>query len=342
MKTYIYEIDSRRSYEELLENPYINEAAKIIRSGGLVAFPTETVYGLGANAYDEDAAFKIYSAKNRASDNPLIVHISDLEMLSDVAINVNEKAKILIDNYFPGPLTLILQKNKKIAQNTCSNLNTVGVRMPKNNIARALIKLSNLPIAAPSANLSGRPSPTNYRHVIDDLNGRVNMILCSENSEIGIESTIVDCTCDIPIILRPGAITYEMLNTHFRVRKNRESLDDESIPIAPGMKYKHYTPNTPVYLVPMNFDEKDLNYVKEILEYNNKRILYINENNPDILANIIFREFRNADIYGYDYIFVYEIKKDNIGSGVMNRIYKAISGDIYDLIDDIKFNNIIF
>ena len=196
---------------KLYENADIKEAADIIRSGGLVAFPTETVYGLGANALMSEAAKKIYAAKGRPSDNPLIVHISKTEDVNNIAREIPEIFYKLAECFWPGPMTVVLKKRSIIPDDTSGGLDTVAVRLPDNNIARALIEVSKVPIAAPSANTSGRPSPTRASHVFDDMDGRIDMIIDGGTVGIGVESTIVDLTGDIPTLLRPGAVTFEML-----------------------------------------------------------------------------------------------------------------------------------
>ena len=219
-----------------LDTSYREEAGKVIRDGGIVAFPTETVYGLGANALDSEAVKKIFIAKGRPQDNPLIIHVSSKD-ISYLVKSVPDVAKKLIDKFWPGPLTLILEKSDIIPNETSANLNTVGIRMPNSPIALSLIKASNKPIAAPSANISGRPSPTEVARCVEDLNGRVNYIIGGESSNIGVESTIVDCTVNPPIILRPGGITQEMLrevDSSIEIDKGLMSIPSDKIkPKAP-------------------------------------------------------------------------------------------------------------
>lgn len=251
----------------------LKDGAALICRGGLVAFPTETVYGLGGNAFDPEASRKIYAAKGRPSDNPLIVHISDLSELSGIAENVPPLALKLADAFWPGPLTMIFEKTDRVPKETTGGLDTVAVRMPAHAAALELIRLSGVPIAAPSANLSGHPSPTCAEHVIRDLSGRIDMIIDGGNCDIGVESTILDLTSDPPMILRPGYITREMLEEEIGTvtldpaiaeleklsaaaepgRHLTEDLTDESSsglrPKAPGMKYRHYAPKAPLTLV---------------------------------------------------------------------------------------------
>lgn len=229
------------------------EAARILRGGGLVAFPTETVYGLGANGLDEAAARKIYAAKGRPSDNPLILHISAEEELAPLVRKVPEAARKLMEAFWPGPLTMIFEKSGIVPYGTTGGLDTVAVRMPVDPVAGRMIKLAGVPVAAPSANLSGRPSPTTAQHVIQDMNGRIEMILDGGPVGIGVESTIVDVTGPVPMLLRPGAVTMEMLEDAIG-----EVAIDPAVagpvaadvkPRAPGMKYRHYAPKAELVLV---------------------------------------------------------------------------------------------
>lgn len=235
------------------------EAAGILRQGGLVAFPTETVYGLGANALNEEAAKKIYAAKGRPSDNPLIAHVADFETVGLLVKEIPEAGKKLMETYWPGPLTLVFPKSEIVPYGTTGGLETVAIRMPKDEVARTLIRLAGVPVAAPSANTSGRPSPTTADHVYQDMNGKIEMLVDGGPVGIGLESTIVDVSGDVPVMLRPGAITLEML---------RETLGEVEIdpailgpvcadvkPKAPGMKYRHYAPKAELVLVEVAEDK---------------------------------------------------------------------------------------
>ena len=222
-------------------------AVSILKSGGLVAFPTETVYGLGGNAYDSTASARIYAAKGRPSDNPLIVHISSFEEIYPLVKEVPKDAKKLAESFWPGPLTMILEKSEAVPKETTGGLDTVAVRMPSHPIANRLIKNAGIPIAAPSANASGRPSTTKAEHVIEDLDGKIDMIIDGGSSDIGLESTIVDLTVSPPLILRPGYITYEMLKSilpdiEYDPAVLKRERDDKIVAKAPGMKYRHYAP----------------------------------------------------------------------------------------------------
>ena len=236
-----------------IKDEELKEAAGILRSGGLVAFPTETVYGLGGNALDEDAAGKIYAAKGRPSDNPLIAHVSCMEEVAPLVKEIPEAGRKLMEAFWPGPLTMIFPKSEKVPYGTTGGLDTVAIRMPDDPVANRLIALAGVPVAAPSANTSGRPSPTTADHVWQDMNGRIDMIIDGGPVGIGVESTIVDVSSAVPAVLRPGAITMEMLEEVLgEVSVDPAILGPLSAdvrPKAPGMKYKHYAPKADLTLV---------------------------------------------------------------------------------------------
>ena len=236
-----------------IKDKELKEAAGILRSGGLVAFPTETVYGLGGNALDEDAARKIYAAKGRPSDNPLIAHVSCVEEVAPLVKEIPEAGRKLMEAFWPGPLTMIFPKSEKVPYGTTGGLDTVAIRMPDDPVANRLIALAGVPVAAPSANTSGRPSPTTADHVWQDMNGRIDMIIDGGPVGIGVESTIVDVSSAVPAVLRPGAITMEMLEEVLgEVSVDPAILGPISAdvrPKAPGMKYKHYAPKADLTLV---------------------------------------------------------------------------------------------
>ena len=254
---------------------FMEEAAEVIRAGGIVAFPTETVYGLGANALNEESVKKIFIAKGRPQDNPLIVHVSSKD-ISSLVKEVPPIAQKLIDKFWPGPLTIILEKKDIIPNMTSANLDTIGIRMPNSQIALKLIELSEKPIAAPSANISGRPSPTEVERCVEDLNGRVDYIIGGESSDIGVESTIIDCTVNPPMVLRPGGITLEMLreiDSNIDIDKALKSKPTADLkPKAPGMKYRHYAPKAHLKII-RGKNEKTIEIIKEMLEN------YIEKNN---------------------------------------------------------------
>lgn len=246
----------------------IARAGKILREGGLVAFPTETVYGLGGDALNPESSKKIYAAKGRPSDNPLIVHIADRKDLARIAAEVPESAVRLMDEYWPGPVTMIFPKTEEVPMETTGGLPTVAVRFPSHPTARALIRAAGGYIAAPSANLSGRPSPTSAAHVAQDLSGRIEMIIDGGNAAIGLESTIVDFTEEIPVILRPGFINYEMLKDvlgEVKVDPGILSENEHVRPKAPGMRYRHYAPKAPLVVIEGE-PEKVTDLIRKYLE----------------------------------------------------------------------------
>ncbi len=342
MNTKIIQID-RENFkdEELLE------AAEILRNGGLVAIPTETVYGLGANALDESASKKIYEAKGRPSDNPLIAHISCMDELQALVKEIPEAGQKLAEKYWPGPLTMIFPKKEIVPYGTTGGLETVAVRMPSDPVANRLIKLAGIPVAAPSANTSGRPSPTKAEHVVEDMNGKIEMIIDSGEVGIGVESTIVDVSGEVPMLLRPGAITMEML---------RETLGEVEIdpailgpmsadmkPKAPGMKYRHYAPQAEMTLVEGEM-EKVVEFInreaKLALEAGKKvgiicteesRELYTcgilevigSREHEETVAHNLFAVLRDFDDRKVDCIFSESFSKDRLGQAIMNRLCKA-------------------
>lgn len=315
------------------DNKDLARASDILRSGGLVAIPTETVYGLGANAFDKDACLKIFAAKGRPADNPLIVHIAHESQLVDIVAEVNDNAKKLIDTFWPGPLTIVMKKSKSIPYEVSAGLDTVAVRMPSHKVAYALLDMCGLPIAAPSANTSGKPSPTSANHVFDDMNGKIEAIVDGGSCTVGLESTVIDVTDDVPRLLRPGGVTYEQLcDVLGTVIKNYEFKDGET-PRSPGVKYKHYAPKADVYVVRNNIQEY---VVKESVKYGKVGVLChskidLPENciikhmgdNPDEFANTLFANLRDFDDEGVDVIFAEDIDDKGINLAVSNRLYKA-------------------
>ena len=343
MKTIIQKI----TFDKENNRAIITDAAQIIRTGGLVAFPTETVYGLGGDAFDEKAAAHIYEAKGRPSDNPLIVHISKVEDLSKVCDLVPDKAYILAEKFWPGPLTLIVRKNDRIPMSVTGGLNTVAVRLPSHEVARSLIEESGTFVAAPSANLSGRPSPTTGAHVIEDLDGRVDMIIDAGPIDIGLESTIVDLSEEIPVILRPGFVTKEMLEDAIgEVRLDpalMSGVKDNVAPKAPGMKYRHYAPKAELTVVKGNND-KVIAAMREMLHRDIQKGLkvgimisldnkeYFEEGEVICLGNSIdgeeiakhlFAALREFDARNVDVIYSEAFSEEGIGQAIMNRLQKA-------------------
>lgn len=327
-----------------IKDEALTKAAYFIKKGGLVAFPTETVYGLGGDGLNSEAASKIYKAKGRPSDNPLILHINDQKMLHKIVNDVNSMAKKIMTAFCPGPITLILPKSDIVPSSVTGGLDTVAVRMPDNDIARELIRLSNTPIAAPSANISGRPSPTTAQAVYNDLHDRIDMILDGGACHFGVESTIVDCTEDVPIILRPGAITKEMLEELFPVVKIDKAIVGENVvPKAPGMKYKHYAPKANMILFEGSsakmveaIASKIADYEKEgkkvglvvssevaeKLQHENTAI-YGNQEDLLTIASDIYECLRFFDDKDVDIILAEGTTDKGIGLAIMNRLHKA-------------------
>jgi len=307
----------------------IAQAAEIIKAGGLVAFPTETVYGLGANALDPAACAKIYAVKGRPSDNPLIMHISDDMSLDGIVQNVSPEAEKLMQAFWPGPLTIIFQR-QNVPRGTF--FDTVAVRMPKNLVARLLIHQAGVPIAAPSANLSGRPSPTTAAHVLEDLGGKVDMILDGGPCEVGLESTVIDCSSITPTILRPGAITCEMIEKLIGPVDMISEVAADEAPKSPGMKYKHYAPNAKVTIVTGEKDKAKAK-LKELAkagEGKKIRVVTVEDmggNYEEIAANL-FDMLRKCDEMGLDEVFVEGVAEEGLGVAIMNRLKKAASYNI--------------
>lgn len=328
----------------------LQEAGTIIRNGGLVAFPTETVYGLGGNALDAEAAAKIYEAKGRPSDNPLIAHIASEAQLHEIADGVSQAAEKLMDAFWPGPLTMIFDKKEIVPDGTTGGLPTVAVRMPAHPAALALIEAAGVPVAAPSANLSGRPSPTLPEHVIQDLSGRIDLIIDGGCCDIGLESTIVDMTGEVPMILRPGYITREMLEEVVgEVALDPTLLDNSSVqgkPKAPGMKYRHYAPKAAMTMVVGDDEDvvptiicmaevamSDEKKVGVICTEETKRSYCFSEavdvkvigsrGEPAVIARNLYRILREFDDDEVDVIYSESFPSDHLGQAIMNRLTKA-------------------
>ena len=322
----------------------INTAAEILRNGGVVGMPTETVYGLAASAYDNSAIAKVFEAKGRPQDNPLIVHISDMEMLSDVAEDIPEIVYTLAENFWPGPLTMVLHRTEKIAESVSAGLLTVAVRMPSNPIALDVIKTSGLPLAAPSANVSGRPSPTSANHVINDLDGKIDAVLMGEDSDYGVESTVITLVGETPILLRPGAVTYEQL---LRFLPNLEIADAVLNELksgdkaeSPGMKYKHYAPKTTTFLVEgedfADFVNKQENavavcFAEEASDIKIPKLIYGNRNDKLSLAHSIFGVLREVDKFGAERVFIHAPEKEGVGLAVYNRLIRAAAFKVINI-----------
>lgn len=322
----------------------IAEAGKMIAEGKLVAFPTETVYGLGANALNEEAVHNIYLAKGRPSDNPLIVHIAEKEDIVPLVKEVTPKAKALIDAFFPAPLTIILNKSDKVGKVVSGGLDTVAVRMPKNEIARKLIKASGCPIAAPSANTSGLPSPTRVKYVIDDMMGKIDGIIDGGDCEFGVESTVITLATDVPTLLRPGAVTKEMIEAVIGeitvAPAVLEGMKNDEVAASPGMKYKHYAPKAKVVIV--NADKKEyeefVNAQKGAFalcfdddEVTIPKVTFGRENDDLSQAKELFDALRELDEMGAKKVYARIPHKDGVGMAVYNRLIRAAAFDIIDL-----------
>ena len=335
----------RLSYSQIDET-MIEEAGRIIRKGGLVAFPTETVYGLGGDALNPESSKKIYAAKGRPSDNPLIVHIADKRDLYRIVREVPEKAKKLMEAFWPGPLTMIFYKNELVPQATTGGLDTVAVRMPSDRIAAAFIRAAGGFVAAPSANVSGRPSTTTAAHVEEDLSGRIEMILDGGQAVIGLESTIVDMSVEPPVILRPGAVTKEMMEAvigPLEVDKAIIAPDSGVKPKAPGMKYRHYAPRADLAVVEGSTEAviAAINQLAEEAETEGKRVGIIatdetKERYPkglvlslgarkheEEIAQHLFEVLRDFDETDVDCIYSEAFDEASIGPAIMNRLLKA-------------------
>lgn len=303
------------------------QAAGFIRRGGIVVFPTETVYGLGANVFDETAIAKIFKAKQRPNDNPLIAHIGEIEQIKQLVSEITPTAQKFIEAFFPAPLTLVLPKSDKIPLIATANLDTIGVRMPQNKLALEFLKACETPLVAPSANLSGRPSPTDWRAVYEDLNGRIDCILQGESTEIGLESTVVDCTSEIPVILRSGAIGLEELRKVIPETEFYQVKADEPVK-SPGLKHRHYSPTAKVILIDNGEWKID-----------NKYSAFIGLNKPesefDLMkicvstqeyAREVFAFFRECDRRNIETIYCEIVEEKGIGIALMDRLRRASRG----------------
>ncbi len=324
----------------------INEAAELLKNGGIVAIPTETVYGLAASAFSGEAIKKVFIAKGRPQDNPLIVHISDIDMLKKVAREIPEKAIECAKRFWPGPFTMVLKKSENIAESVSAGLDTVAVRMPSDKTARDIIKKSGLPLAAPSANLSGSPSPTTAKHTLLDLDGRVDAVVLGGDCEVGVESTVVALFGDTPRLLRPGAVTVEQLREilpDLIVDKAvlNEAKSGEKV-ASPGMKYKHYAPKTEAFLVEggklafADFVNKQTNaaalcFQEELDLIKIKKLSYGKQKDHKTLAQNVFTKLRDADLLGVEKIYIHAPSKDGIGLAVYNRLIRAAAFNVINL-----------
>lgn len=324
------------------DEAYIKEAAALLRAGEVVAFPTETVYGLGADATNEAAIAKIFQAKGRPSDNPLIVHVATKEQLNDLVQAYPAYVDTLITTFSPGPITYVLKRKNNVATNVTANLDTVGVRIPNNDVALRLLKEVDLPIAAPSANMSGKPSPTKAAHVYDDLHGKIAAIVDAMEAEVGVESTVVDCTGDVPLILRVGAITKEAIEAVVGEVRTLTKKEKTEKPKSPGLKYKHYAPEVPLILVANNALLQD---VVERYEAEGNRVGVIvtkkmAENieathkimigNKDIeVAQTLYDTLRSLKKDQFDVVVSQSFSEDGVGLAIMDRLTRAATEIVY-------------
>ncbi|MCQ4923167.1 L-threonylcarbamoyladenylate synthase [Tissierella carlieri] len=346
MKTKIIKID-----KDNVDRALIIDAVNIIKNSGLVAFPTETVYGLGANGFDENAAKKIFAAKGRPEDNPLILHVYSVEQVRELVEEIPDIAKKCMEEFWPGPLTILLPKSNKVPNIITAGLDTVAIRMPENKIALELIKMSNVPIAAPSANISGRPSPTSAKHVIDDLMDKVDMIVDGGETGVGLESTVLDLSGDLPMILRPGGVTKEDLQKiipnvtiDFAIIKE----DANIIPKSPGQKYRHYAPKSEMLVFSGDIDKITDAIIAKAKEYMaiGKRVGIIctdetkeiykdgliismgSRRNNETIAHNLFNTLRLFDEENVDIILAEGVEPSHLGIAIMNRMMKAAGGRI--------------
>ena len=326
----------------------IKKAAEIIKRGGLVAFPTETVYGLGANGLDAKAVARIYKAKGRPSDNPMILHISEMPELYEIAESINANAVKMAEAVWPGPLTMVFKKTDMVPAVTSGGLDTIGVRIPSDPTARALINEAGVPIAAPSANLSGKPSPTKAKHVAHDMNGRIDAIICGGDCAVGIESTVVSVKDDEIVILRPGKITAADMEavTGLKItvdpaialdktdaeKEGKNTDAKEFKPMAPGMKYRHYAPDADMFVIEGDAEKvkAEIDNRKKELESEGKKvgIIFFDANDFDEAAHNLFAKLREMDEQHVDVILAGAVEKTGLGYAVMNRMLKSAGNNV--------------
>jgi L-threonylcarbamoyladenylate synthase len=344
MDTKVWIVD--KNVDKLKNNPQVVDAAHFLRENKVVALPTETVYGLGGNAESDEAVAKIFLAKGRPSDNPLIIHIADKQQLTRFVKEVPLKAERLMDKFWPGPLTIIFKKKEGVlSEKATAGLDTVAVRLPDHPVALALLQACQLPIAAPSANSSGKPSPTNAGHVLDDLNGKIAGVLDGGPTGVGVESTVIDCTESIPVILRPGGITKEQIEAVIgEVTLDPALVDEASKPKSPGMKYKHYAPNAPLYLVNGSkvflqklVEEKQrdglrvgiLTTEENRSEYNAALVLACGKRSQlETVATALYDTLRAFNQEKVDIIYSEMFPNTGVGHAIMNRLQKAAGNKI--------------
>jgi L-threonylcarbamoyladenylate synthase len=301
-------------------------AAEIIRRGGIVAFPTETVYGLGANAFDASAIAKIFEAKKRPQDNPLIAHVGSIEQIELLAARVPDFAPALIKTFFPGPLTLVFPKRDEVPEIATAGLDSIGVRMPRNELAREFLAACETPVVAPSANLSGRPSPTTWEAAYEDLNGRIDGILQGDATEIGLESTVVDCTGDRPVVLRQGSVTLEDIRRVVPDATANDSIESERK--SPGLRHKHYAPNASVAIIDAAAKVDDASSAAYIGLSDREEPFASEQIVGDAAeyAHLLFKFFRECEREGLKKIYCERVEESGIGAALMDRIRRAAQG----------------
>ena len=342
MKTMIFKIKDTDKKED------IQAVAEILRDGGLAAIPTETVYGLAANALNSDAVNKIFVAKGRPNDNPLIVHISSIDEVYPLVTEFPDKAKALADAFWPGPLTIILPKADVVPDAVSPNLSTVAIRMPSHPVARAIIRASGVPLAAPSANSSGFPSPTKAEHVLDDMDGKIDAIVDGGESAVGVESTVITLATPVPRVLRPGGITPEQLESVLGEIEIDdavlEKLPEGAVAASPGMKYKHYSPNAEVYIIKGSLPSFRC-YIESVAQDGDfalcfdseeeslpvKAISYGRENHPEEQAHNLFSLLREVDKSGAKRVFVRRPDPQGVGLAVYNRLIRAAAFRVIEM-----------
>lgn len=326
----------------------IDIAADIIKNGGLVAIPTETVYGLAANALDGKAVSKIFKAKGRPMDNPLIVHVSCIEEIDKLVSEIPPQAKKLANTFWPGPLTIILKRSNIIPAEVSAGLDTVAIRLPNNDVTRKLIKIAGVPLAAPSANTSGSPSPTSANHVLHDLDGKIDAILDAGNCRVGLESTVITLTSPVPTLLRPGGITVEELrNVLGNVEIDKaviDKVDSLETVSSPGMKYKHYSPKTKIIIVDGDNESfiKYVNsrssnkvaalcYIDDQPKLNVKTVTFGKMNDYNMQASELFSALRKIDDLNVNIVYARCPKKSGVGLAVYNRLIRAAGFEVVKL-----------
>lgn len=343
-------------FKENINDKELEEVTNALKMSKLVVFPTETVYGIGANALEKNAVDKIFVAKGRPTDNPLIVHVSDKEMIDKITFDISEIERTLIDTFMPGPITIILKKKDIIPDNVTCGLDTVGIRMPENEIARKIINKSGIPIAAPSANISGKPSGTNVSDIKDELLGKVDYIVDGGNSNVGLESTVVKVEKDTVNILRPGKITpKDIEKLGFKVKLDLHTfsnVNNEERVASPGMKHRHYAPNAKSVLVYSNNELDMIQKIKDIVKEkspNYKNIFVIgfkehkqffddinyisfgSKENLDEVSKNIFSTLRLLDKENCDFCIIEGVKKEGMGIAILNRLYRACEYNVIEV-----------